>query len=279
MHQSSRSDGEAAWPSDAAMIKLSRNVLVNHYETRDINEVMRPMADDLTWIGPLENMCTFTAADMRAVIEPEYGTRVSMVDEYWGIRVLPSARVVLARYGLVAEGTGVEDIVYRQSATFVWAKTPAGLRVVHLHLSNSFDVPPRLDQSFVPGEDGIAYTIDATEPIKRRKRIQFETTEGALRFVGEDRILSVEAEGRGCVVIHNEGVLHATDRLVQVERRLPAWFVRTHRSCIVNAHRVVSLSRFSACMDDNSERPIAERRYLEVAEAIEAVAERTLRNG
>lgn len=270
---------ERSWPSGQAVVALSRKVLVDHYERRDIDALMRPMADDLTWIGPLENQHAHAAADMRAIIEPEYGIRVRLVDEQWGMRAVSGARVVVARYGLVADGTEVEDVIFRQAATFVWALSPSGPCVVHLHLSNAYDVPPRVDAPFVPGEDGIAYTIDAVSPPPPvRVRIRFETPDGHVRFVSEDRILSLRAEGRGIAVAHDEGLLTADGSLSQVEGRLPSWFVRTHRGCIVNARRAVALRRFAVAMDDGSECPVAERRYLEVAEALEAAAERPLRD-
>lgn len=68
-----------------------------------------------------------------------------IVDEDWNIRTAAGARVVVGRYGFMADGTDAEEIVFRQAATFVWALTAAGPRVVHLRLSNSCDVPLRRD--------------------------------------------------------------------------------------------------------------------------------------
>lgn len=269
--QVSQAPRKREWPDDQTIVSLSRATLVNHYERRDLEAVMRVMIDDLTWVGPLDEQHAHTAADMLRIIEPEYGTRVRMVDEDWGIRTAEGARIVVGRFGLVADGTEVEHLVFRQAATFVWALTPAGPRVVHLHLSNAYDVPARVDQSFTPGEDGIAYTIDATTmpASSKRQRIRFETDETEMRFVAEDRILCLRAEGRGVIVVFDEGTLYTTERLTQLEDRLPAWFVRTHRRCIVNARRAVGVHRFAIHMDDGSECPIAERRYLDIVEAIE----------
>lgn len=270
----------AAWPDDQLVVDLSREVLLNHYERRDLGAVMRAMAPDLTWVGPLEGQHAHTAADMMRIIGPEYGTRVRMVDEEWGIRIAGEARIVVGRYGLVADGTEAEEIVFRQAATFVWAATQAGPRVVHLHLSNAYDVPPRAEAPFEPGEDGIAYTIDAVvPPAPKRVRVRFEAAEGGVRYVSEDRIVSVSADGRGSLVRTDEGPLRTAERLAEVEGRLPAWFVRTHRGCIANARRADGVRRFAVDMDDGSECPVAERRYLEVADAVAAAAGRPLPRG
>lgn len=269
---------EREWPDNQTIVGLSREILVNHYERRDLDAVMRAMVDDLTWIGPMEGQHARSAADMLRIIEPEYGTRVSLVDEDWGVRTAGGARIVIGRYGAVAEGTDVEDVVFRQSATFVWVLTPRGPRVVHLHVSNSYDVPARVDQPFVPGEDGVAYAIDAVGPLatSKRQRIRFEVPDIEVCFVAEDRIVRLEAEERGSLVAYDGGILHCNERLAQLEERLPAWFVRTHRRCIANAHRAVGVRRFAVVMDDGSECPIAERRYLEIAEAVQQAAEHLL---
>lgn len=273
-----REPQRAPWPDDRSMVKLSREVLVNHYERRDLDAVVRAMVPDLTWVGPLDNMHAHSAEGMRRIIEPEYGTRVRLVDEDWGIRAMADSRIVVGRYGLVADGTDAEEIVFRQAATFVWAPTPAGPRVVHLHLSNSYDVPPRVEAPFEPGEDGISYTIDAcTPPVTAgRRRIRFETPEGEVRFVAEDRIVRVAVDGRKSLVASDGGSFLADEPFAHLESRLPPWFVRTHRSCMANAHRVVGIRRFVLDMDDGSECPIAQHRYLEVAEAVERAAEKKI---
>ena len=133
------------WPDDQSVVCLSREVLANHYERRDLDAVVRAMVPDLMWVEPLDSMHAQTVQGMRCIIEPEYGTRVRIVDEDWNIRTAAGARVVVGRYGFMADGTDAEEIVFRQAATFVWALTAAGPRVAHLRLSNSCDVPLRRD--------------------------------------------------------------------------------------------------------------------------------------
>lgn len=277
-HAKPRQGESSEWPDDQAIVCFSREVLVNHYERRDLDAVLRAVVPDLTWVGPLDNMHAHTAEDMRRIIEPEYGTRVRIVNEDWGIRTVGDARVVLGRFGLVAEGTEVEEVMFRQAATFVWSLTSVGPRVVHLHLSNSYDVPSRVEAPFEQGEDGIAYTIDAcTAPVTaKRARIRFEMGDAEIRYVAEDRIVSLFVDGRGSRARTDEGSFHVVERLVEIEACLPDWFVRTHRGCIVNAHRALGVRRFAVDMDDGSECPIAERRYLEVADAIDCATKHPL---
>ena len=264
----------AGWPSDRAVLALSRKVLTDHYVKRDIEAMMVPMDDSMTWVGPLACQHARSAAEMRALVEPEYWNAVELVDESWGIRSVGAARVVVASYGAVVPDSPVADVVFRQSATFVWGLSADGPRIVHLHLSNAYDVPARAERACRPGEDPIGYTVAsvAASPAGRRASIRFDEPGGMSRFVPEDSILCLDAADEGCTVVCDEGFFSERERLSSIEGKLPPCFVRTHRSCIVNARRVESMWRYRAAFDDGQTRPVAERRYLEVMEAVERVA-------
>lgn len=268
------------WSSDRAMVALSRRILIAHYEERDVDAMMRLMADDLTWIGPLECQSARSATDMRALVEPEYGTRIQVVDEHWGVRQVAGARVVVARFGAIVSGTGREDTEFRQSATFVWGLTPDGPRVVHLHISNSYDVPPRSDRPSIPGEDGVSYVMESLANVDEAdfERITFNVEHGGVRYLMEDSILCLDAAKDGCIVVYDGGSFVDRDCLSKVEQRLTKRFVRTHRQCVVNSLRVSGVRRFVAELDNGLERPIAERRFVDVVEGLEQAAACTLRS-
>lgn len=269
-----------AWPSDRAVVAMSRQILHDHYVTRDIDAVMRHMAPDMTWVGPLACQRTRSAEDMRRLLEPEYGTPAEMFDESWGIRVVGGARVVVGTYGARVPGSAAADIGFLQSATFVWAMTAAGPKVVHLHLSNAYDVPARMDAPAAPDDNGVDYVVDTVAPpAAGRERLRFEMPGGEVRYVADDRVLCLDAAEVGCTVACDGFAFAERDRLARVGSRLPSCFVQIHRSCIVNARRVTALRRFEAVLDDGSTRPVAERRYLEVAEAVERAAGCSLREG
>lgn len=267
-----------AWPSDRVIVTLSRQTLVDHYENRDINAVMRNMAPDMTWVGPLACQQTRSAEEMRAMLEPEYGTRAEMFDESWGIRSMADVRVVIGTYSARIPESAAPDLAFIQSATFVWGMTPVGPRIVHLHLSSAYDVPPRLDTPVAPDDNALDYLIDAVSPpVTSRKRLRFEVPGGEVCYTTEDRILCLDATELGCTVVCERRSFLERESLSRVAKRLPESFIQTHRSCIVNAQRVTAIRRFEVELDDGTTRPIAERRYLEVADAVEAVVGHPLR--
>ena len=267
---------QTGWPTDRAVLSLSRKVLVDHYVRRDIEAMMEPMDEAMTWVGPLACQHARSAAEMRALVEPEYGNAVELVDEHWGIRSVGAARVVMATYGAIVPDSPAADVVFRQTATFVWGLSAEGPRIVHLHLSNAYDVPARIERACKPGEDPVGYAVAsvAASPDGRRSSIRFDEPGGLSRFVPEDSVLCLDAADEGCTVVCDGGPFAERERLSAIEGKLPPCFVRTHRSCIVNARRVESLWRYRVRLDDGRIRPIAERRYLEVAKAIGVTDER-----
>ena len=274
-----KSEQAVIWPSERAIVAMSKQMMVDHFENRDIDAVMRNVAQDMTWVGPLACQRARSAAEMRRIIEPEYGTPVKMHDDRWGIRAVGGTRVVVGTFNIAIPQNEGPDVVLLESVTFVWALSPAGKPlVVHLHVSSAYDVPARLDRPAAAGEDGVGYVLDSvTTPVAPRTRIRFDVPGGEACFVAEDRILCLDAAGKGCTVVCDGHSFPERQRLVGVVERLPECFVQIHRSCIVNAKRVVAVRRFEVILDNMTTRPIADRRYLEVAEAVEAAAGRSLR--
>lgn len=274
--------GEQAtdWPSDRVIVAMSKQVMVDHFENRDMEAVMRFMAPDMTWMGPLSCQHAHSADDMRRIIEPEYGTRVSMSEDTWGIREVGGSRVVVGMFNIAIPQDEGPEVVLQESVTFVWALTPSGPLVVHLHVSSAYDVPALLGRSAVADESGVEYVVDSVAvPVVPRARIRFDMPGGESRYIAEDRILCLDAAGKGCTVVCGGNSFSERQRLVRVAERLPECFVQIHRSCIVNAKRVLAVRRFEVVLDNLETRPVADRRYLEVAEAVETAAGRSLREG
>lgn len=271
-----RQDGP--WPSDRAIVAMSRQLFVDHYVNRNLDAAMRHIAPDVTWIGPLACQRARNAEDMRRMLEPEYGTSIEMRDESWGVREVGDARVVVGVFGAQIADDSAPELEVHQSVTLVWAMSSAGPTVVHLHLSNAYDVPASFNRPAIPGEDAVGYVIDAVKlKAESPERLRFTALSGEVCYLAEGRIRCFDAAERGCTVVCEGGSFVERERLARMERRLPAAFVRIHRSCIVNAKRVVAIRRFEVVLDDLSTRPVAEHRYLEIAEAVEAAVGHSVR--
>ena len=142
---------------DRAVIELCRRSLVNHFVVRDMDAALAYMADDVEWLGPFSCQTASDKKTMEDILRPEYSIRLALADERWRARKRANTWIVSARYTLLVVSAGGErSMPFKQHATYVWAPTPDGPRIVHLHVSNATDANPLLP-SLDPGQNAIEF--------------------------------------------------------------------------------------------------------------------------
>lgn len=203
---------------------------------------------------------------------PEYGIRLALADERWRARKRAGTWIVSACYTLLVVSTdGERSIPFEQRATYVWAPTPDGPRIVHLHVSNTTDANTLLP-SLDTGKNAIEFLYEHFDDQgSGTGKISFRDIGGDLHVLHPNELHAVESEGPRCVVKHAHGEFTVRAALADIEEELPARdFLRLHRSCLVHRGRIVSIEGYRAKLDDGSEYPIAERRYRSVKQALAA---------
>lgn len=256
------------------VISMTHQLFIDHYVNRDMDAVLSVMARDLSWFGPMDCQRAFTAEGMRRLIEPEYDTFVRLANENWGVRPVGGAYVVFGTFEIGLQEPNRAEVVLHQAATAVWGVTDDGPRIVHLHLSSAYDVPARIGQPLERGENAVAYVV-ADAVVNRKKqqsKIRFESVGGQVHYLAADEILYLETKRPVCNVVHSGGSFSIRSSLEREAKRLPESFVRVHRGYLVNAARVVSLRRYRVEFDNGDDCPIAEHRFLDVAETLEETA-------
>lgn len=83
-------------------------------------------------------------------------------------------------------------------------------------------------------------------------------------FVWEDEIIYIESMKEHLFWKNRLDVIETTGSLTEAEKHLSDFFVRIHRSYIVNKRHVRSVKRFGVCMDNGETLQIPSKRYLEV---------------
>lgn len=259
-------------PKEHAIIKLSRQSLVNHFVTRNMDVALAHMTDDVEWLGPFACQTASSKKTMQDILRPEYGIRLALADERWRARKRAGTWIVSACYTLlVVSADGERSIPFEQRATYVWAPTPDGPRIVHLHVSNTTDANTLLP-SLDTGKNAIEFLYEHFDDQgSGTGKISFRDIGGDLHVLHPNELHAVESEGPRCVVKHAHGEFTVRAALADIEEELPARdFLRLHRSCLVHRGRIVSIEGYRAKLDDGSEYPIAERRYRSVKQALVA---------
>ena len=255
---------------DRAIIELSRQSLVNHFVTRDMDVALMHMADDVEWLGPFTCQTASSKEDMQDILRPEYGIRLALANERWHARKRNSIWIVSACYTLLVMSTdGERSMPFEQRATYVWAPTPDGPRIVHLHVSNATDANALLP-SLDTGENAIEFLYEHFDSQGSGVgKLSFRDIGGDIHVLHPNELYAVESEGPRCIVRHAHGEFAVRTALAELEKELPARdFIRLHRCCLVNRGHIVGVESRQAQLDDGSIYPVAERRCREIKQSL-----------
>ncbi|MDB1792857.1 LytTR family transcriptional regulator DNA-binding domain-containing protein [Eggerthella lenta] len=256
---------------DRAVIELCRRSLVNHFVVRDMDAALAYMADDVEWLGPFSCQTASDKKTMEDILRPEYSIRLALADERWRARKRANTWIVSARYTLLVVSAGGErSMPFKQHATYVWAPTPDGPRIVHLHVSNATDANPLLP-SLDPGQNTIEFLYEHFDAQgSGAGKLSFRDTDGDVHVLHPNELYAIESDGPRCVIRHAHGKFAVRGALASLEKELPAKdFLRLHRSCLVHRGRIASIEDHQALLDDGSSYPIAERRSREIKQSFE----------
>lgn len=268
--QSKHAPDAGQLPKERAIIELSRQSLVNHFVTRNMDVALAHMADDVEWLGPFTCQTASSKKAMQDILRPEYGIRLALADERWRARQRAGTWIVSACYTLlVMSADGERSMPFEQHATYVWAPTPDGPRIVHLHVSNATDANALLP-SLEPGTNAIEFIYEHFDhQASGTGKISFRDIDGDLHILHPNELYAIESDGPRCVVRHAHGEFTVRAALADLEKELPAHdFLRLHRSCLAHRGHIVGIEGHRAKLDDGSTYPVAERRYRDVKQAL-----------
>lgn len=256
------------------VIELSRQSAYKHFVERDMDAAMAHMADDIVWLGPFSLQTASSLKDMKEILRAEYDTRLALADEQWIAKRRGSVWIANAIYTvLVKSHDGRRNLPFTQHATYVWAPTPDGPRIVHLHVSNTTDANEAFPQ-LAENENALNYLLDHFETLSASEsKMEFRDVEGKMHFLHPDEICCVMAEGPRCRVRHSQGSFLMRTSMGELEQKFAdRGFLRTHRSCLANMSRAREVARFQLVLDDGTACPVAEKRYRDIKLFIEASA-------
>lgn len=81
-------------------------------------------------------------------------------------------------------------------------------------------------------------------------------------YVSPDEIIYIEADNTACQLHSVFRTLYITLPLKQLAATLPGYFLRIHRSFIINSHHVKRVGRYEAELSDGTVLPIPEKKYM-----------------
>lgn len=286
----SRSDDVALMCENLARLSCK---FVHCYWNGQVDWCCDRVAEDAVMVLLGEDVPVAGADALRQAFERLAGSkpRVILLNEAYNVSAcgdyLFSVMGTCTAY-LSAKGAGMQERTLR--ASLLWrSKLNNDMELVQGHFSLGEGPAIRNESRKVAvaereagiGEDvgnrGTASLPDADEHVRRiikstgaddTRNIVVRDKNGTTRFFNSNDIRYLRAQGRRTEVFHRTGSLCVPQPIGKLAQEVGGAFVPLHRSYLVNAFFIESLSRAGCVLDDGTVLPVPVRRLIEIRAAV-----------
>ncbi|ALU13834.1 LytTR family transcriptional regulator [Eubacterium maltosivorans] len=255
-------DRQGRQPED--LTALTERIMEAHGE-RDLEFVMRYMDEHVLWIGALQNQYIHGKKAMREVLELEQDVPVCTEGADCEIAYRTADTVIVTgRLNAYTDPKTGYVLKQNQRLTFVYQKQPEGWRVVHLHVSNEWDVLQEGEVfPYACGRETYRYMqkqIDEKQQASQKVEVHIRKRPYILET---HSILFIEAFKHHSMICRVGDRVQVDESITALAKRLPDTFLRVHRSFIINLNYVDHLEYSSVFLRDGIDVPIPKQHYRE----------------
>lgn len=249
------------------MPELSKMMIREHY-ARNFDFVLSYIAEDISWIGPLEEQYTVGKDIFAEKLTPEQDTQVVVSeDEYYIAASNKDFCTVVGKY-VATTAPGSELLLkVKQRVTFQWIWRDKRPQVIHLHLSNPWEYVDK-NEPFPYRAAKEAYDYICQNHISDNKIVALKSTDNDTMFVELDKIIYVEAQRTHCIIHGMDRSIIVKNKISELTREFPEQFCRVHRCFLVNINYVVKTMRYEVVLCNKVVLPVPEKKYLMVRNQI-----------
>ncbi|WP_270839774.1 LytR/AlgR family response regulator transcription factor [Peptacetobacter hiranonis] len=184
--------------------------------------------------------------------------------------------MVLGEYMLYADEESEIICAEKQRATFCYRKDGDEYKLYHMHVSNEYnDLVGDEDFPIQITRKTYQYVQNLLNENGRSKGYRIAIREdGGIQFIDCEKIEYIEAFERECVLHMVNEYRQVQTSIGEIEKNLPSYFYRLHRSYYVNCNYVSRIERYKLTLITGDELPIPRRKYMQVREDIKDILEK-----
>lgn len=255
------------------IIRLTQYVLEQYWQ-KNCEVILSYCTDRVMWIGAeqREYMVGIEAVrddfySLMKVIQP----CILVNSEFVTIQNLGNVCTIGGRY-LVETGENAEYFIQgEQRCTFTWELIDGQPKICHIHVSNPIGEMKMVEgQRYINemGQMARRYMEEKIADLRSRPEA-IEGVDGSTRFISTSDVLYAEARARYCDLMLKTGEIFSTKMsLSRFERIADPYFVRVHRSYMVNIRYLSRIQPCEVIMRNKVRIPIPEKRFTEIREQI-----------
>ncbi|MEG2419090.1 MAG: LytTR family transcriptional regulator, partial [Eubacterium sp.] len=247
------------------LVALTQKLMESHGQ-RDLEEVMSYMDKDVLWIGALKGQYVHGRESMRGILSQEQDVLIqSEAIVYELVYNTETLAIVTGQLDAYTKPESGYLLKQNQRLTFVYEKKEDQWKVIHLHVSNEWDVLQ--ENEFFPytcGRETYLYMQEQVENFRRRSDKLMVHIGKKACFLKNESVLFIEANRHHCIVRQVADRVEIDESITELSIGLPKHFFRVHRSFIINLYYVERLEYGMVYLGQGIEIPIPKQRYGEI---------------
>lgn len=211
----------------------------------DFSQIFPLLHPDITWVGLSEGRCLKGHHQVVSYALNLSSTPIHRLinQKFEMVPLSGNSCLVTGHFTVSAALCDGQTVVSRQSATFIWQFLTQSFCALHIHFATPFKLK---------------------EKTRAESRLLFHGKNGTDYLLSPSDILYIEADNIYCKFYTRVQCAHIFQPINQVEQIMPDYFIRIHRSYIVNKYYVEQLKRYIVTLKNGCTLPIPEKKYMQV---------------
>lgn len=238
-------------------LQLTSDIMTTYWQG-DLSILIPHMDKDIMWIGSCNQEYMYGAEMMLTYIRKNLKEAPPVyLDgcEYKVVEQDARSCVVVGRYRAYTKPDSGCVLSEKQRVTFVWKNTDEGLKIVHLHLSNTLHIQDE-DEHFPTkaGKETYEYMQGLLENTSHNDVIPIKDVNGVINMIHFREIVYLESK-RNYLLLHKAGTdtaIEFRDTLDHFSNKLPPEFARVRRNIVANLTYAKSLDGMVLHLVDGS---------------------------
>lgn len=224
-------------PIDSHITDMTHSIILCFYKGMP-SLIQEKLHSDIVWINNLTHQCLYGYYCVSSgLFKTCRQTQCHIVFTHTHLLSLsPETFIVSCEYTVC----GKDNNSRQYCSSFIWKAGPENMKLIYVHMSPS-SPPPAAEQILsIYGRHSEVYRVHPED----------------ILYIEADDIYSRIC----CRSIH----MTACQSISHLEKLLPPYFMRIHRSFIVNKQYVSRSFRYGLELSDGTQLPIPEKRYMKV---------------
>ena len=255
-------------------IQLTQECLHQFWHQQNADFVLSHLAEDIVWIGAQKDEFLVgreeTERDLREAIK-QVPPCVILNAEFFASGSKGTCCTVSARYLTSTAASADYFLQGQQRCTFVWEKTPQGMQIRHIHVSNPMGELKLAEGEIVPttmGKLAQNYLQNQVKRLTDRRRLNIIGDSGSMHSVPFTEIMYVTAFGKDVILICNDREIVAKSGIAEIAKNANDILIPVHRSYLINPDYITSLERYAVTLLNGDKIPIPKKKYNEIRELL-----------